>query len=372
MAYDATRQRVVLFGGDALGTMLGDLWEYNGQTWSARAASGPAPRTRAAMAFDAQRSRTVMFGGTTTSGMTNETWEWNGTTWVQGLSTTAPSGRVGHAMAFDGTRQRTILFGGSTTGIFDRLNDTWEWNGQSWQQLTTATTPPLRAEAGMAAPANGPVVLHGGNTLFPFQVLDDVWVLDGTDWRQIPAVGAPAGRYDHGFAFDAQRGEFVAFGGQTTTGYTNETWRLRNSQPATTTPFGIGCAGSNGIPTLSAGGTPRLGSNFAITATNLPTTPALAIGYFGFSRTSWGFFSLPLDLTAQGLPGCQMFVAPPPPGQIISTISSGGQCSWLYPVPNVPFLAGIELYFQALIPDAAAGNPTGATVTNALAMQIGL
>ena len=43
-----------------------------------------------------------------------------------------PSSRVGAAMAFDPLRARAVWFGGHDGGLRD---DTWVWDGTSWQQL---------------------------------------------------------------------------------------------------------------------------------------------------------------------------------------------------------------------------------------------
>ena len=49
--------------------------------------------------------------------------EWDGNTWTQ-VASTGPSARGGHAMAYDSQRGPTVLFGGVDT--FNILGDTWE------------------------------------------------------------------------------------------------------------------------------------------------------------------------------------------------------------------------------------------------------
>jgi hypothetical protein len=80
MTYDATRRRVVLFGGDALANLLfGDTWEWDGDSWTQVQDLGPAARAFHAMAFDSARRRTVLFGGRGTNGILGDTWEWDPT-----------------------------------------------------------------------------------------------------------------------------------------------------------------------------------------------------------------------------------------------------------------------------------------------------
>lgn len=90
MAYDAARARLVVFGGTAGGPRpwkgLGDLWEYDpdAHTWSefeAEAPSAaPAPRWAHAMAYDETREAVVIFGGLTFGPVGEErlrdTWEY--------------------------------------------------------------------------------------------------------------------------------------------------------------------------------------------------------------------------------------------------------------------------------------------------------
>jgi hypothetical protein len=71
------------------------------------------------MAFDALRNRVVLFGG---NGPLNDTWEWDGTTWVQMTVAVSPPARGGHAMAYDAARRQVVLFGGWLPTLF---SDTW-------------------------------------------------------------------------------------------------------------------------------------------------------------------------------------------------------------------------------------------------------
>jgi hypothetical protein len=128
MAYDATRQRVVLFGGFVGGIPLADTWEWDGNTWIQRQpATSPPARGYHVMAYDAARKRVVLFGGKSFSSSLNDTWEWHGTTWTQATPGMSPSSRVDHAMAYDAGRRRMVLFGGTNSSY--SLNDTWEYSG---------------------------------------------------------------------------------------------------------------------------------------------------------------------------------------------------------------------------------------------------
>lgn len=75
------------------------------------------------MAYDASRQRSVVFGST--GGSSNrETWEWDGTSWSHDDPATSPTSYWEHAMAYDSARQRVVLFGGED-GRSVLLADTW-------------------------------------------------------------------------------------------------------------------------------------------------------------------------------------------------------------------------------------------------------
>jgi hypothetical protein len=76
------------------------------------------------MAYDARRQRVVLFGGRGAAGLLSDTWEWDGTSWLPVQTTRSPGPRAGHAMAYDSARGRLLLVGG-TDGTW-RLPDTWE------------------------------------------------------------------------------------------------------------------------------------------------------------------------------------------------------------------------------------------------------
>ena len=161
MAYDATRGRVVLFGG-LDGNFRNDTWEWDGSTWSELSPPGsPSPRYGHAMAYNSVRGRVILFGGNDGRDC-DDTWEWDGSTWSELSPPGSPSPRSGHAMAYNSARGRIVLFGG-WDGI-RRRNDTWEWDGSTWTELSPPGSPSPRTGHAMAYDvARDRVVLFGGN-----------------------------------------------------------------------------------------------------------------------------------------------------------------------------------------------------------------
>ena len=220
MVYDRGRDRVVLFGGfDADSNPLGDTWEWDGDRWEQASFEGTSPPARFwhAMAYDPGREAVVLFGGTSTGeDFLADTWHWNGTAW-ESFEGSAPA-RSKHAMSYDPIRETVVLFGGDDAG-FDRPGDMWEWDGATWRELfppTGGALPPARAEHAMATHHDRErIVVFGG--IGPFGVvLEDTWEWDGTRWQELtPRAGGPAGRYWHAMAYDANLGRVALFGGAT-------------------------------------------------------------------------------------------------------------------------------------------------------------
>jgi hypothetical protein len=77
MVYDTARQRVVLFGGnhDLAGPADDFIWEWDGSGWTQRsAATSPITRYDHAMAYDVTRQRVVLTGGQLYSRLYADTW----------------------------------------------------------------------------------------------------------------------------------------------------------------------------------------------------------------------------------------------------------------------------------------------------------
>lgn len=70
------------------------------------------------------RSRRRLWG---TDGVVNlnDTWDWDGQSWAKPVLTTSPPTRFLSAMAYDAVRGRSVLFGGKTSRT-EFLDDTWE------------------------------------------------------------------------------------------------------------------------------------------------------------------------------------------------------------------------------------------------------
>ena len=230
LVYDAQRGVTVLFGGDNASGVLADTWEWNGQSWRERTGSTPPPRTIHAMAYDAERGRIVVFGGQSVDSagvryLPADTWEWDGERWHR-VAMTGPVPRLLHGMAYDAKRRRTVMYGGAVLGPDNRpsasLDDTWEWDGTTWQRIDVAG-PSARDHAVMTYDeARGVIVLHGGAQRGTGAV-GDTWEYDGASWVRVSTEG-PA-RAAHRLVYDPASASVLLFGGWSPAGPSSELWR---------------------------------------------------------------------------------------------------------------------------------------------------
>jgi hypothetical protein len=256
LAFDETRQVVVMFGGmvsspDGSMNAQQDTWEWSPVqgAWKARTIAGAAPaaRTGAAMAYDPIRNKFVLFGGRAGSGYDyQDTWEWDpGTgTWTDKSGSGAkPSARSQHGMVFDSKAGKIVLFGGGRSQIGGDImtvslafGDTWEYDGATatWTQLTTASAPSARVDFGFAySSQTNKAYLFGGMEVASATAggtpMQDIWEWDGAagTWTErTSAGGKPSPRFGHGMAIDSAKSQAVIFGGydMITGGSLNDVW----------------------------------------------------------------------------------------------------------------------------------------------------
>jgi len=136
--------------------------------------------------------------------------------------------------------------------------------------------------------------------------------------------------------------------------------------------FGNGaCVGSTGIPTIAGSGNPNPGQAYTVSVQGARPL-SFAIFAFGFSWTSMGGTTLPLNLAAIGAnPNCILSSSADILGLGITGFTGGAQ--ELVSVPPDPSLVGSAVFTSCVILDPTApANPGGYVSTNALATVIGI
>ncbi len=361
MTFDPVRGVALVFGGywsgQPAGGILDDLWSWDGARWTQlQSTAGPGARGGHALAWDRARGRAVLFGGQDAYGdRFADTWTWDGAQWQQRTSTTSPAGRSWHALCFDAARGQTLLFGGETAG--GRVADTWTWDGTSWLQQNPATSPSARKLHAMTwDSARQRVVMSGG--FGNAGILSDTWEWDGRTWLP-QAVARPHGpRYAHALAYEERLGRVLAFGGNDSAQRLQEAWAYEPGVRGAATPFGTGCAGGAGVPSLAAVGPPIVGNrDFALELGSAAPSSTVLIG-------------LTDAAIHQPLPGgCALYL---PSVTIYATQSSAAGLGRIgTPIPLDPALSGVTVFAQGFVLDPQGAFLGLAAFTQGLAIRIG-
>jgi hypothetical protein len=228
MVYDAARQRIVVFGGQAgpfpNGVQQSDTWEWDGTGWSQRATSGPPARFHQNLAYDRARQRVILYGGFILPNTElRDIWEWDGTTW-RNATVATPAGEISLGSFFDEKSNAFYVFASkdnAATTIMDR------WNGTTLTRLTTpgpscAIPQPQLVSMGATRGAYFYSGDCGGTSATP-----QLWHWDGAVWTRLN-ITLPEARINGAAAYDRDRDRMVFFGGENLTGQRTfaETWEF--------------------------------------------------------------------------------------------------------------------------------------------------
>lgn len=156
-AWDGTA--VILFGSRAAtsGLLQPETWAWDGQAWTLRTTShAPGPRQNPKMVFDASRRRVVLFGGSLWNQPLADTWEWDGADWNQRAQGPMPPALPSDtSLLWHAKRARTVLQ--VRTGTVATF---WEWNGTVWQPAAVGL--PASGAPGRLLPTAAGDLLHIG------------------------------------------------------------------------------------------------------------------------------------------------------------------------------------------------------------------
>ncbi len=360
MVYDSVRARTVLYGG----AFTDEHWEYDGIDWQRRTfAVQPEARSWHAMAFDAARGRIVLFGGVPTClcGVLLDTWEFDGTVWQPRVPVAMPQGRRGHVMAYDALRRRTVMYGGFLSSSWFQpppgqfLDETFEWDGVDWREITATPRPPARLGAAFAFDSvRGVSVLFGGYcmpALFSGTAMNDTWEFGAAGWTQVAAATPPAARCGASLCFDAVRGRLLLFGGADEVAAPTQVFGdlhgMTSGPAGAASSFGVGCG--TPVPTLTALALPRVGRTLVVECGGLPAQGSTFL-VVGASRTSYGGVALPFDLGALGFPGCALHCS------VDAVVPLPANGRFVAPTPDA---FGASVHLQSLVVTATSFAATG-------------
>lgn len=247
MIYDATNDRMVLFGGGNYrlleGSLYNDVWalDLNDEVWHPILPSGqaPAPRVWAAAAYDQAGNRAIFFGGGDAAHIQyNDVHALNLTagaeSWTQLLTTgTPPSPRASATAVLDEANYRMVLFGGEAGS--GGMNTVWTLDLATldWSQLFPSGTLPAPrfGHSAIYDATEQRMIVFGGQHS---SIYSDVWSLSlspGTEtWHQLTTTGTqPGERVRHFCAYDNANHDMVIGFGFAFPGYYllyNDIWKL--------------------------------------------------------------------------------------------------------------------------------------------------
>lgn len=133
------------------------------------------------------------------------------------------------------------------------------------------------------------------------------------------------------------------------------------------TPFGSGCAGTNGTPVVSSADTPCIGASIDVDLAQAPADAAVAM-FLGDSDQVWSGGSLPFDLGVIGATGCSLLVSTE--NVLPAAADNTGAAIKTLLIPRNSAYVGARVFAQFVVLDPGA-NTLGITASNAATLRIG-
>lgn len=190
------------------------------------------------MSFDQRRGVTVVYTAWQYrwAEFPSETWEWDGESWNQRPGE-GPGPRSFATMTYDPRRGVTVLFGGNAYP--ETLHDTWEWDGEVWTLRTDDGPEGLDHPRLVFDERRGRSILFGVRRPdYPESTACETWGWDGENWMLIDSI-MPCPIYSlEGLAYDQRRGVVVMLGQsfndektwEETWEWDGSTWQVRDVQ----------------------------------------------------------------------------------------------------------------------------------------------
>jgi hypothetical protein len=171
-AWLSAQGRMIVFGGAGQSGPLSDTWSFDphaGMFEQLHPTTSPPARSDGVLVDDG--TRLLLYGGLADRDL-GDVWSFDGTTWTQLDS--GPPARHGALSAFDSTGKRWMVFGGQSDSTM--LDEVWQFS-TAWSKFDVAAGPPARAFAGGGWDAgNDVLVVLGG--LGQDGALADGWMLN--------------------------------------------------------------------------------------------------------------------------------------------------------------------------------------------------
>jgi hypothetical protein len=267
--YDSANNRMIVFGGQALGAQyFSDVWVLNnadGQggaaTWTQMSPSGssPEPRWGHTAIYDSASNRLIVFGGANASQTFSEVWVLSNANGLGGTPTwaqlppggSAPNGVYGSSAVYDSANNIMTVFGGENLARNTFTNGVWTLshaNGlggtSQWTNIVAdgaAGSPAKRWDhSAVYDIANNRMTIFGGAAFSGAASLsgfNDVWVLANANglgaspnWTKLATTGLkPGPRAGQTAVYDAVNNRMMVFGGDNADAVYYVTWILSHA-----------------------------------------------------------------------------------------------------------------------------------------------
>ncbi len=220
-AYDEQSRRLIAFGMDhtAVYDLENRAWEKTEpeeEPWTWRFGFG--------LAYDSQSDRTILFGGDAEDLWLNDTWayDYETNTWTEMSPEVSPPDRAYHAMAYDAESDRIILWGASEVGRTPMSEEekatiwVYDYDANTWTAIESAGGPSYRGGHTMVYhPGTDRIILFGGYAQGDVYFSDETWAYDynTNTWTQLTPASHPSGRRYFTMVYAESADRMVLFGG---------------------------------------------------------------------------------------------------------------------------------------------------------------
>lgn len=150
------------------GVTLNDTWTWDGDNWTEQPANGPVGRAGASATWDPNLGEALLFGGsidgTDNSGsLLNDLWAWDGSTWIQQTpAAPQPPSRTGATFTADPAAGGDVLLGGLDAS--GAAGGSWLFVNGTWKALSPANAPAPTGEATAAWVSGTSQLVYFGGT----------------------------------------------------------------------------------------------------------------------------------------------------------------------------------------------------------------
>ena len=236
MVYYPPSKSIILFGGADEAKVYGDTWDFSNGKWKKINDNGPLPRTFPCMA--SADNYILLFGGNAVLfgndknpvHYLDDTWKFQDGNWKKIELNVHPDARAEAAMAYDPVRKKILLFGGRMAGEKWVAGDTWEFDGNKWQQIKKSGPTPRSGAVMVYNTRRKQIILFGGNPVISKEkdYNGPMWSWDGNDWKQMDVKDSLI--FNSCMAYNTTENFILRFGGWNGKERVNDTWVFKDKE----------------------------------------------------------------------------------------------------------------------------------------------